>query len=410
MSNVFDHLHIKRHTAGSSNELSFDVLDAARNDLDSRKRRRWGRGRSSGDQSGTPQVFRPTSSPQPGNSPEPASAQTAQPQATEVMGMRLAEGQATFSGQAEVTRRKRKRRARSVRLWAVGLVVAVGMVAASAYVAYGYYERMQDFRQQFDSIIQEFVAVDQGISSMDEFMADPLGASSASREQLGTQFAYADARLQGIDAESNQLVSQCVTDADSMALEQVSRSASSRRDMIAAATQALAVAENAATGSSEFKAVWNDVLEADQQARDATALANEASTNEAIKEARRKTVKAKEQMESSLSELEAISDKVAELDVTDYAGYLTTRIGALEHAIATSDALLAEESDKAVEENDAYNKADKEAAALAEKLAPSLNAVVEESFAQEVENCAEAYRDARDAAIDADALIRDYLG
>jgi hypothetical protein len=33
----FDHRHLKRNTAGSSNELSFDVLDAARSGMDTQK-------------------------------------------------------------------------------------------------------------------------------------------------------------------------------------------------------------------------------------------------------------------------------------------------------------------------------------------------------------------------------------
>ena len=39
MAGIGDHIHVKKNTAGSSNELSFDVLDAARNGLDTKGRK-----------------------------------------------------------------------------------------------------------------------------------------------------------------------------------------------------------------------------------------------------------------------------------------------------------------------------------------------------------------------------------
>ena len=39
MSGHFDFLHVKKNSAGSPNELSFDVLDAARSQLDGKKSR-----------------------------------------------------------------------------------------------------------------------------------------------------------------------------------------------------------------------------------------------------------------------------------------------------------------------------------------------------------------------------------
>ena len=108
------------------------------------------------------------------------------------------------------------------------------------------------------------------------------------------------------------------------------------------------------------------------------------------------------------SELEAMST-LYDISFAPQEAYLSKRVEALERSVETSEALLAGSRDAAVAANEAYNVADAEAAKLAQDLPPSLGGIVRERFERGMENQKERYQDARARAIDADAVIRQYL-
>ena len=66
--------------------------------------------------------------------------------------------------------------------------------------------------------------------------------------------------------------------------------------------------------------------------------------------------------------MEVLAQEDAEVDLSAQIAYLDKRIEALGYAVASNDALLARDTAVAVEQNDAYNAADKEAASLAAAL------------------------------------------
>ena len=383
MSNVFDHLHIKQHTAGSSNELSFDVLDAARStSTESSRRRR----------------------------KDSSSINPSRVNSGSLGSYHGTTGTSTLSRQAEVTRRKRERRARSIRLWAVAFVVVIAMMVSAVYVGYQQYSRMQDFQMRFDGVVQRFVAADQDLPAMEEFMSDPISSSRDQRSRLKDDMTRADLVLNNIIEDKDRVSAYAITSRDKTAIEQVVVAAEARLDMIDAATKTLDIAENSASEASEVNSIWNDVIDADQKARQASSAANNAKTQEETEAARKQTQEVEDLMKSALTQLESIDPTTESMDLSPHIAYLQKRIESLDHALATSDALIAGDRDKAAQENDAYNYNDKEAVELAKLLPQSVNKTVEESFQEQVEPLKEQYAAARDQAIEADSLIRQYIG
>ena len=283
MSNPFDHLHIKRHTAGSSNELSFDVLDAAR-DGQVPKKKRFGK------QSG-PQMLRPVRSEEP--SPKVAESEpVAEPPSRESVeesapvadepdraSYHRATGKSTLSAQKEVTTRKHDRRWHSIRIGVIASVLGVAMVAAAAYVGYQQYEEMQLFKGKYDSLVELFVEADEAIPLTDAFVADPFGATEEELTEMRDAAAKAALSLQQLADERVSAASYVVGEQDETALERIDEAAANRQDMFAAALGAADVVEDSNIQSSEVNGVWHRVLEADKTARAASDAANVADTD-----------------------------------------------------------------------------------------------------------------------------------
>ena len=111
--------------------------------------------------------------------------------------------------------------------------------------------------------------------------------------------------------------------------------------------------------------------------------------------------------QAALEELAATYDDV---DLAGLLGYVAKRIEAMGYALASDDAFLAKNKEEAVSQNDAYNRADADAAALAAALPDDVAQLVFEAYEQATDPFFETYSTARSQAGAADAFLRDYLG
>ena len=208
MADSFDHLHLKRNTKGSSNELSFDVLDAAR--------------------SGT--------------------------QEDDGRNVRLARhyhgsyhgvmGASTLSGQEEVEQKKRRRHRRNAAIRAVMVSCIVVAVAAIGLFAYRLYVNAQSFDQQFNSIVERLVEQDEFLAELDASLADPLDAVKEKKRQGLRDEIYA--RLESMssirdDAES--AAAFAVGENERIAINQMTIAAESRLSMMGFGSQLLALSK-----------------------------------------------------------------------------------------------------------------------------------------------------------------------
>lgn len=378
MAGHFDFLHIKKQSAGSPNELSFDVLDAARDQLDSKKTR------------------------------------AGRPIATPIGGQASYHGvvdSSTLSSAPEVAKRKKARRASAVR---VGFVVAIAVIAALAgagYYGWTLYQARVDYESRFALMISHLSDVDAQIVSIDQMMAGPVTATTQEERALQEK-AVPDLlnRLERTRAEAAELSSSATRSEDEVALGLVGTTIDGREDMLVAADASLKLVDTFENDNSDATTLWARVIEADQIAREATELSNRASTEEAVEAASTQTRKAIDEFQAVLYAFQDTDDDLGKVDFSAQRKYLEKRIEALEHAVATGDALLAGDRDAAKRENDAYNAADKEAAKLAEELPPTLESQVRSLFTDELAALRSDYYAARSTVSEADADIRAYAG
>jgi len=375
----FDHLHLKRNTAGSSNELSFDVLDAARSSTGGKQGRatRGIRGFSRKRESQ-------------GN-------------------YRGVAGTATISQpEIEASRQKRERRSHAKRLWALAIVIAVGAVGIVAYMGFGRYQSMQAFSNQFDGLVDQLVEADVCFAQVDEIMADPLSSDSEKRKSVADEAPGCGETLAKTLSDAELCRQAALSERDSTALDQVRDAVDARVHILETAQSAIAVVDEYQLVASKLDGTWDSVLSADAIVRMATEAANEANTENEVSRARDATAKARAQMKHALKEINSLTKKHDHLDLSNLHDYLKTRVEALNHALATSDALLIGDTDKAYLENEAYNTDDEKASKLAEKLSGNPTDTVQAVYSAKLEPLEASYEAARDRVIEADSLIRAY--
>lgn len=375
MAGIFDFLHIKQHTAGSSNELSFDVLDHKLAEADGRSGH--------------------------GKLPKP-------PKATQGSYLGVS-GAAPVSADAEVEKRKQARRRHRLRLRAATAVIFIALAAAGVYAASVFQEQQEDFSGRINGLVERLKTVDETLVVVDGLMEDPLSAEQASqRSEILDKTPQLTSELNRVSVDAQTLSIAQLTDQEKVVVGQINEAAQARRAMLAAAQEAFLYSSDAATQVNRANAAWNDVLDADQLARDAISEANKATTQEATQQSLDKIDRAREGFTGALSELRDFSQSYG-IELDDQIAYLEKKVESLDYAVETSEALLSGNRDAAQSANESYNKADAEAAKMAGDLPPSIGDLVSERYEKGVVPYQSAYTEARNRAIQTDSIIREYL-
>ena len=377
MASVFDHLHIKRHTAGSSNELSFDVLENASSGLTDKETKSQ-------------------------RLPKPAKASQGSYQGVK--------GTTTLGSQEEVLRRKKARRARTIRLWVLAAVFALATIVALVWLGYRHYLEVQDFSTRFDSLVNQLVEEDEFLSQIDMLVSKLDEATTpGEREALTSRIPQAIEDTRQIAEKAKSTSPLVVSEQDEVALGQLIETTEARVRMLEAAQDVLSQADARDTRAKEVSDIWNEVVGAGQQAKEASAEANAATTESQTKDARDRTKAIYDKEQAILTGLRDLANQDPQFDASAQIAFIEAKLRSLSYAVETGDALLDGNRELAAEKNDAYNKADLEATELAKKLPLSMEDIVKEAYATKISELTKAYEEARDKVIAADALVRDYL-
>ena len=316
----------------------------------------------------------------------------------------------SLSASTEVERRKRARRNRAIRMWAVVAVVVVALVGAGAYFGYRLYQDRDDFTGRFDALIGQFADIDKTMVKVDALMVDPINSVEADeRAAVLEEFARTESALARVVADARTLQEDPIAPQDDPVFSSVESSALARQKMLEAAADAFKLSEIANKQVSSTNRAWEEVLAGDGTAREATEMANAASTEASTLEARMKTEDAIALMTHARSALDLLAREVGHIDFSAELAYIDKRTEALEAALETADALLAGNRDAASEANETYNELDREAAQLASTLPVSTSGQVRSRYAEEMKRLEEAYAAVRAQATTSDAVIRAYL-
>lgn len=441
--------HVKKSTRGTSNELSFSVLDAARNALDDGKdpssdqARGFGRirlftlpigrrkppatpkkdelaalmGGSSpvpSSTSSTPSLVKPVESDKPSSEApavplpqaEPKAPKPAQPSPSRFERAPRSTGR---TSEEEIAWRKARRRKGKILAGVLCAVIIVALAGAGLLYLYQDNVRYQQNTQLLQESADALTSTDEFLLALDDALKDPLG------DQAETFFNDRQGDLASIGS-SLQLAESKADEAMQGLRETVEREAADALMATSAARQTLVdqgwrILEDSVGMKSLYEQVgeaWQQTGEADSLAREAAQLAGENS-QEAITRSTELSNEASSLFSDVRTTMEALAQEDAEVDLSAQIAYLDKRIEALGYAVASNDALLARDTAAAVEQNDAYNAADKEAASLAAALPIDPGQPVLDALEERLADPIEAYEAARGQASTSDAFLRDYF-
>lgn len=441
--------HVKKSTRGTSNELSFSVLDAARNALDDGKdpssdqARGFGRirlftlpigrrkppatpkkdelaalmGGSSpvpSSTSSTPSLVKPVESDKPSSEAPAVPLPQAEPKApkpaqSSPSRFERAPRSTGRTSEEEIAWRKARRRKGKILAGVLCAVIIVALAGAGLLYLYQDNVRYQQNTQLLQESADALTSTDEFLLALDDALQDPLG------DQAETFFNDRQGDLASIGS-SLQLAESKADEAMQGLRETVEREAADALMATSAARQTLVdqgwrILEDSVGMKSLYERVgeaWQQTGEADSLAREAAQLAGENS-QEAITRSTELSNEASSLFSDVRATIEVLAQEDAEVDLSAQIAYLDKRIEALGYAVASNDALLARDTAAAVEQNDAYNAADKEAASLAAALPIDPGQPVLDALEERLADPIEAYEAARGQASTSDAFLRDYF-
>lgn len=408
--------HIKRHTEGTSNELSFSVLDAAKNAADAEEGRD---SKAKMPRFGGIPLFTLPGKRKSHTTPQKDEALPLASRGPVGVPTQLS-SPATIVPEAprksyeppvdEIARRKTRRRLRNGLAIAAAVVVLAGLAATAASFLYkeytAYNERvsyletsLSDLTQAYDIIMEMDAVVAGGMTDEAVEEAPQIEARLADAEAL---LDKAEQSLQPAESEANRAQ-------EKEAVANARAAISAGRDMIAQGPTIMDAGVSALQAAKTIEAAWADVIQADSLARDAAALIAD-TTMENVEASKEKSIQARDLFAEALGSFLDAADVYPSADLSGQIDYIEKRIAAMEYAIASDDAILAYDKETAASQNDAYNAVDQEAAELAQTLPDNPADLVKSAYLRDIEQSEKLYGEARSVASTADAFIRDYLG
>ncbi len=445
--------HIKRHTLGTSNEISLSVLDAARNKLDAGQERQGGSGRLPRPSFSLPRpsfgVSLPRKAPKEKSRAEGLHGRSSgshgawSARVAEQPGVRSSASTGlpveSFTGASgEISRRKRLRR---VAAFAAAGVAVVAVVAAVGSAGAWWAARTQSQTQgaaQLQDAFAYLAEADESLAAFDEsynqvfgdgglpslrsaapsrgaLVAEPEDAQTADRLErlsltpLPEAMEAASAALQASGVQVEMALSQLQDNDDREAASQVSASLTRKQEMLSAAGALQLSAAGAAAALSDAVQGWNALVEADELARSAVSALGGASEDQ-IRESSEQGSAAIVRFQEAQTLLAQAAQAYPVCSLDAVQDYVQLRLQALDQAQASNQALLDGDTEAAVEHNDRYNELDAQAAEDAQNLPTSMESHILQVFLDDAAAACQAYEQARVQAAASDAFIRDYLG
>ena len=433
-------LHIKRNTAGTSNELSLSVMDALSSKADEISGVPVSKGapggislftfpdKTVGDPTPSNTNFIPGTNGKPTSSSAHASAKGSRKNAVkpkysaaDIAGLALEmsnnpevkkarRAAAIENPEAEIARRKTRRRVRRVMGTALGVVASVAVVfIMGSYLLKNYDDHIDQLSLLHDGM-GKLEQADEVIVRMDGIIASPVDPESV--DEIGAVTADLETARQYLD-DAEALARQAgegMSDSnDKEAANRVVAAVDARRDMVSNAESIMAADVDASAAAALVEDAWETILDADALSRDAAALI-ENTTPENTRQSEGKTQQALALFQQAKETLADASARYASADLSLLTGYLDKRIEALGYALASDQAIYIQDKKTADTQNALYNQADAEAAKIAEGLPENPTQPIADAYEAAIKPVLQKYKEARDRAGTADAFLREYLG
>lgn len=234
-------------------------------------------------------------------------------------------------------------------------------------------------------------------------------SATANNTPTTEQLNEASKQLKEIKASIETLQSSIKDTSDIETSNRALIAINARLNMIDAGGAILSTTTNLLQLYEKAQEGWNTLLEGDSLTRDAATLIAETSPENTLASSEIST-EAITTFAQARESLVAAQDLCPEIDLSAFLEYIDLRIEAQEQALASNQAYLERNKERAGEANEAYNNLESEAATLIKSQKSDPIALVEEYFEQAINSDVATYDTERARASEADAFLRDYLG
>ena len=461
---VSNAVHIKRHTRGTSNEISFSVLDAAKNSqnesasssrpphhpilgaismftLNHRKkpiatpRREHGLTLSTGEfVSAEPLESRSPreSSLDQGNAKTDGVSNAGQaadrsddPRADEApelrrrearSGGRSGESSSWALSREEVAHRKAKRkRAKRVAVSACAVVIAALCAIGVTAIAKSY-QKEQDGRARLSEVV---ASISSSYEEIEEFEAlvtssdNPLSqvdaeALVASLEEMDDDLTALRVSLESDRTRLESLGEELENNGDKEACNEAIAVANAGVNMIDAGRLIINEVVSAAQAYKPADEGWKALLAGDTSARDAAQRVKETSV-ETVEDSSILSQTAIEKFEEAVRYLTEAQTMYG-IDMAPFIEYLNVRIEAQHRALESDRAYLDRNKEEASSANDAYNQLDAQAVEMAKALDNDPPEIVESKLTEQISSCRASFAADWARVKDGHVVISEYLG
>lgn len=433
-------VHIKKNTAGTSNEISLSVLDGLKSRADnelgeadpkvklgdlslftvsSKKDRRLSAkdeklpalpapaapSASSEKKPAAKKKTRPSERPASPRASAPRSAREKKPSRDQRNRER-----ALRDPEKEIKRRKKNRRFRRAAAIAVASVCCCACIGAVALFAANAYEQSRSNLALLSQAFDEIEKADSLVLSMDDLvMKDESIVTVEELDELEQGMNDAGVHLNAACAFADEAFQTMGESPGKDSARQVSASADARRDMMKYAEALLHADVDARSAVESVEECWDQVLKADGLMKEAADLVAD-TTVENVTASQGKSEQAIALLDEAAASLASAQAECPSADFSALAALIEKKREQNGYAVESDKAIYIQDKATAESFNESYNRADAEAVELAAALPERPAQPILDRLDAQTAETRSRYLDARKRAAESDAFIRDYLG
>ena len=408
-------LHIKSHTQGSSNEISFSVLDAAREVRDAAER-----GGTRGAEAGGVPLFTLGRGKKPRPTPEKGQ-HIVLPEGTPRLPAR-----ATSAPRPAAAVVPRDRTPLRYVPFVVGICVVIALALTVGQTFFQMRTYQADLRGGLTVQITQINQADEVLIPFDTLVMSQYDAAHFTKATANQDISLLDQLTEtyrGLVGDIAPVYSELKEAIGAVGAVQPSLSDNSDKEaahqaLVAAQSRlnmfdtGVAIVDEALMATEAYEAArqgWNDIITADAAAREATALLQDM-TEDNVRASIDKTNTALTMLNRAADSFAMAQDSYPGLDLGAFDQYVAKRIEAQAAALSADQAYLDRNKELLAQENDRYNALEQEAAELAQGLADDPDTVVASFYNAAIAEDVEFYEAERLKAGNADTFLRNYLG
>ncbi len=310
----------------------------------------------------------------------------------------------------EIKRRKKNRRVRRFAAIAVASLCCCACIGAAALFAANAYEQSRSNLALLSQAFDEIEKADSLVLSMDDLvMKDESIVTVEELDELEQGMSDAGVHLNAACAFSDEAFQAMGESPGKDAARQVSESADARRDMMKYAEALLHADADARSAVESAEKCWDQVLEADGLMKEAADLVAD-TTVENVTASQGKSEQAIALLDEAAVSLASAQAECPSADFSALAALIEKKREQNVYAVESDKAIYIQDKATAESFNESYNRADAEAVELAAALPERPAQPILDRLDAQTSETRSRYLDARKRAAESDAFIRDYLG